>query len=691
MPGAPTTAGGRARVALWRTEPFWAAVLVLAVVAAYLKVWHAGFIWDDEMHLTQNPCIVGPLGLADIWTSRAARYFPLVLTTFWTEHAIWGLNPLPYHVVNVLLHAACALALWRLLRLLRVRGALLGSALWALHPVQVESVAWVTELKNTQSGLFYLLALLSFSKWASAGGTGAAGGSRPYALALLLAALAMASKSSTVVLPLVMGLCAWWITGRLTWRMAARLAPFLALSAAAGALSLWTQGLEGANAPEWQRGLPERIAIAGYDVWFYLGKLAWPHPLVFIYPRWSVDPARVGAYFPTAAMGAVLVVLWLGRAGRLRPAFLAFAYFLIALAPVLGLLDQYFWRYSFVGDHFQYLASMGPLALVGAALGSGYGKLRSSTATARALACGALLCVLGVLTWRQCAIYHDADALWRATVARNPACWMAHNNLGSSYLEAGRPQEAAGEFRQAIDARPGDVEAHYNLGVALSRMGRLDEAIAEDRKALSLDSRFERAYNALGDALLQEGRVDESVAMFRQALEIKPGYAEAETNYGNAMLRAGRTAEAVAHYRRAIGIDPENAAALSNLGSALLSAGAEREAAGDFERALAVDPRFAMALVGLGNARLQEDRPDLAAALYLRALQALPGSAEANNNLGYALMQEGKVEAAVARFRRALEINPGYGAAHQNLGKALLKLGRVNEADAQFQEAAPGR
>jgi tetratricopeptide (TPR) repeat protein len=362
-----------------------------------------------------------------------------------------------------------------------VPGALLGAALWALHPVQVESVAWITELKNTESGLFFLLCILFFAK--SLRQASGDDSSPLHHAALLFAALAMASKSSTVVLPVVLALCAWWVRGSLRRGDLARLAPVLAMSAAASALSLWTQHLEGANAPEWTRGLPERIADAGMVFWFYLGKLAWPHPLVFIYPHWDVDWTRPASYAPTAAMLAVIAFLWWRRAGALRPAFLAFAYFLVALGPVLTLLDQYFWRYSLVGDHFQYLADMGPLALAGAAMASALGRAGGVTRTAGIVACAALLAALGALSWTQCADYRDAEKLWRSTIAANPGCWMARNNLGASHLESGRLDEAAAQFRAALGTKGGDLEAHQSLGNTFAKMGRLDEAIAQFQEA----------------------------------------------------------------------------------------------------------------------------------------------------------------------------------------------------------------
>lgn len=673
-PTAPT------RPAEWA----FAALLVLAVFLAYERVRGAGFIWDDEMHLTQNPCIVGPQGLADIWTSRAARYFPLVLTTFWVEHRLWGLAPLPYHLVNVALHAGCALVLWRVLRRLGVPGALLGSALWALHPVQVESVAWVTELKNTQSGLFFLLAVLLYVRSGEPDGDRRTGA---YAAALAFSALAMASKSSTVVLPVVLGLCAWWQKRSFVARDLGRLAPVAAMSAAAAVLSLWTQHLEGANDPGWTRGFAERLADAGCVAWFYLGKLAWPHPLIFIYPRWHLDPARVLSFAGTAAAAAALVFLWRGRAGRLRGSFFAAAYFLAALSPVLGILDQYYWRYSLVGDHFQYLASMGPLALAGAGLSLLLSRL--GRVPAAAAACAAPL-VLAGLAWGHTGAFADSETLWRDTVARNPGCWMAYNNLGASALEAGRAEDAAALFRKAIQARPDDVEAHLNLGHALVHLNRPAEAVEAYRRTLALEPRYEKALNGLGDALLRAGRPAEAVEVLQQAVALKPDETDAQTNLANALSALGRTEEAIEHCRRAAALSPADAQVHSNLGAALLGAGRVEPATAELERALALDPRLTSALVNLGNARFARGESAAALELYTRALAVDPNVAEAHNNLSAVLLQAGRTDEAEAHARRALELRPGYPQAHENLGKALFRKGDLDGAEAQMQAAREG-
>jgi protein O-mannosyl-transferase len=628
--------------------------LVAAVLIAYQRVRHAGFIWDDDMHLTRNPCIVGPLGLKQIWTTRAARICPLVLTTFWVEHALWGLNPLPYHAVNVLMHGACALVLWRVLRSLRVAGAWLGAALWALHPVQVETVAWVTELKNTQSCLFYLLAILFFARWLSAESSGEPNrGSWPYPLALLCAGLAMASKSSTVILPLVLCLSAWWIEGRWRWRTAARVAPVFLMSAAASALTLWTQHLEGANDTEWVRGWPERIAVAGKVFWFYLGKLAWPHPLTFIYPRWTIDGTRMASFLATAALLAILLVLWRNQNGKSRPVFFALAYFLAALLPVLGIVDQYFLRYSFVGDHFQYLASMGPLALAAAGITAASGFLGNGGPILKNVVCGLLLTALGVLTWRQSAIYADPEALWSATVAQNPDCWLAHNNLGVLALREGRFDEAATHFQEALVVGPETAEAEANLGNAFLKMGRAGDALSHLLRAVAIEPEDAGSQANLGEALRQTGRLGDALVHCRRALEIEPDLAAAHTSLGNVLLQMNRLDDAATQYRTTLALDPRNVEARTNLGTVFLQKGKADDAIVEFQRVVDIAPRFAAAQAYLGNA----------------------------------LLREGRIDDAIAHYQAALEIEPNDAEVHKSLGDALFKKGRIDEAEAHYREA----
>jgi protein O-mannosyl-transferase len=511
----------------WR----WALLLVAITILAYAPAWNAGFIWDDDAHLTQNRCIIGPLGFGHIWTSSHAVYYPLVLTSFWALHKFVGLNPLPYHLLNIFMHAASAVLLWGVLRQLHARGAWLGAALWALHPVMVQSVAWITELKNTQSCLFYLLSILFFLKADSAE-------SQPeqrrwrFSLSLVFFAMAITSKPSTVMLPIVLALCLWWLTGQVRRRDLVVLAPFFFLSAAASVWTIWEQKFHsGALGPEWVQTWPQRLAIAGMNIWFYLGKLVWPTPLIFIYPRWKIDHVDPTTFLPLLTALGSLFFLWWKRNGPLRPVFVGAAYFVVSLFPILGFFNVYFFRYSFVSDHFQYLASIGPLTLIASGIAVGLGSLEKAKLWLKPVLSGALLLILGILTWRQAETYRDIKTLWRTTIARNSNCWMAHNNLS---------------------------------GVLLDK-GQTDQAIAHSQKALSLRPDAPELNARLANALCEKGEIDDGIAYYQKALKIAPNYATAHNNLGNAFRKKGQFNDAIVEYQKTIQLDPEWEAPHNNL------------------------------------------------------------------------------------------------------------------------------
>ncbi len=702
----------------------WALVLVFAVMAAYSPVGWAGYVWDDDAVITANPCVVGPLGLKEIWTTSAADIAPLTISTFWLEHALWGLAPLPYHLVNVLLHGACAVLLWRVLRELRVPGAWLGAALWALHPVQVESVAWITEMKNTESGVFYLLSILCFLRWLKTGDSEEKkGGVWDYGWTLLFAALAMACKSSTVILPVVLLLCAWWQESRWQGRHLRGIAPIFLLAVLAGIVSLWTQGehLAATPDPQWYRTWPESSATAGDAVWFYLGKLVWPYPLMTVYPRWQPDTGSVISYPPTLAVVIVLVILWLKRDSWARPWFFVFAYFLVALLPVLGFADLYYQRYSLVADHFQYLASMGPLALAGAGLfrlanlvALGKTRLRSSLGSA-------VLLLLGTMSWQRTWVYQDKETLWTDAVAKNPACWVgyndlaylfrnkgqvdralallqtalaiypnyaeAHNNLGNIFDEKGQANEAMAEYQKALELNPNYAQAHYNLGRNLEQKGQLDEAMNQFQMALAIDPYYASAHHNLGNILAQKGQLDEASEQFQAALAFNPNEAATHYNLGRILQQKGQLAEALGEYQKAIELDPDYAESHNNLGDILARAGRIDEAIDHYRKALANDPNFADAHSNLGACLFQKGQLDEAIDQYQKALAINSTNAGARSNLGLALFQKGRRDEEIDHYQNALAINPTLTNAHTNLGIALMQKGQLSEAIDQFQAA----
>jgi len=561
--------GTRQRLPAWSSRDWvWGLILVVAVIVTYQPVWYAGFVWDDDYHVTTNPCIVGPLGLKEIWTTSAGQFFPLTLTTFWVVHALWGLAPLPYHLVNVFQQAACAVLLWRVLLSLKIPGAWLGAALWALHPLQVESVAWISEMKNTQSCLFYLLTILFFVRWLRTKNPEQRCGTNwNYGLTLFFAALAMASKSSTVVLPVVLALCAWWMEGRWHWRHLMRLAPLFLMSVVASAITMWPQTPEVAALADSQgaRSWPERLATAGDAVWFYLGKLVWPHPLITVYPRWEIDAGQVISYLPLLAVIVVLFILWLKRESRFRSCFFALAYFLVVLSPFLGLIDQSFWRYSFVEDHLQYLASIGPLALVGAGMVTLADFVISSRFWLRSSLCAGLLLVLGLSSWQRAWAYESEETLWRDTLAKNPECWAGENNLGGTLFQKGQVDDAIAHFQKALEINPTYIEAHNNLGLALIKKGHVDEAIAQYQETLGINPGYAEAHYNLGNAVLQKGQLDEAMAQYQEALEINPNFAEAHSNLGAVFFQKGQVDAAIVQFQEALKLKPDYVDAQNNL------------------------------------------------------------------------------------------------------------------------------
>ena len=570
--------------AWWENPAVRAAALVALVLLVYLPVWNAGFVWDDEMLTTGQAGASAWQNLRDIWTSSAADICPLTLTTFWLEHLCWGADPVPYHLVTLLMHALAAVLLWRVLRLMRIPGAWLGAALWAVHPVMVESVAWIAEMKNTQSGIFYLLSILFFLRSREAEGPAR----RRYLLSLVFAALALASKTSTAVLPGVLLLCAWWMDGRFCRRQLVRVAPILAMVALAALFSVWTQAARAANwggyAP---RGWPERLVTAGDVVWFYLGKLAWPHPLIILYPRWTIAPGDVLSWLPLAAALVVTAVLWRWRDGWGRPWFLAWSYFAVALLPVLGLIQLVYFQWSFVADHFQYLAAMGPLAL----LGAGLARMAAITGRLWTIGAGAVIVLaLGALSCQRSAIYrdtttfwndllthpHEAEAEYRQAIALRPDSDVFHVDLGNALLSQHRNAEAIAEFRQALALQPGSAIDHYDLGNALMASNDWRGAEAEFRTAEKLNPGLADAHANLGTVLARRGDLDGAIAEFRQAVALPPPSGETYYDLAVLLLQKGRLDEAIACLQTAARLSPDNANITGTLARALAYRGPGR-------------------------------------------------------------------------------------------------------------------
>ncbi len=617
-----------------RREWIWGLALFFAVIVAYIPAYFAGFIWDDGMVATQNPAFFSGNGLWTIWTTKAADLCPLTLTTFWIEHALWRESPAPYHVVTVIMHAGAAVVLWRVLRRLQIPGAWFGAALWALHPVQVASVAWISEMKNTQSGLFYLLAVLFFLK--SLDVRASQTRRRDYGLTFLFAALAMASKSSTVVLPVVLALCAWWIEGRWRWRTIASLWPLAVMAILPVLLTLWTQQPQRPEDLPWARSFPDRIAATGDVVWFYLGKLVFPYPLMMIYPRWQVDASDVLSWLALAALIVGMVVLWRYRRTWARGPFFAAAYFIAALLPVLGFIEGAYWQLSFVADHFQYLASMGPLVLAGAALDRLPVWLHRPGAKWQSIPAAVVVLLLAVLTCARTTVFTNPETLWTETLAWNPRCSVAENNLGEYYNEQNKIDAAFAHYQRAIEIDPHYSMGHLNVGTVFLKRGQAKEAQSEFNAALALDPQNYNAFYDLGVLLFRSGDIAAAAQNFRECLQINPAYSYAHTGLGSALRVMGRLDEAADQYNQALAIHPADAEAHNGIGIILANHGSFDGAIAQVQTAIALDPNNAEYHSNLGGIYLKQGRATEAVEPLQKALQLQPDLPDAQHNLAVA-------------------------------------------------------
>src|SRR5262245_5478212 len=592
MEAAPY-AGAAPRASPRRVAALGALALAAAVAVAYAPVLACGFIWDDDSYVTANPVLRSLDGLRRIWLEPRAtpQYYPMVHTSYWLEFRLWGLEPAGYHAVNVALHALGSVLSWRVLLALGVPGpaAWLAAAVFALHPVHVESVAWITERKNVLSGVFYLAALLAYLRFLALG-RGERGRARLYLSSFALSLGALASKTVTCTLAPAILLLTFGQRGRIALRDAARLAPFLVAGALLGLTTLWLERTHvGASGEEWSLSPVDRVLVAGRAFWFYLATLVWPSQLAFISPRFEIDAGSARQYLYPAAALAVLGGLWLARARIGRWPFVAMAFFAGTLVPALGFVDVYPMRFSFVADHFQYLASLGPIALAVAAAERAAARLgRPGRLLGVALA-GAVLVVLGDRVRAQIPMYRDAETLWAETIRRNPEAWIAWSNLGQIVSARGESQRAIELYQRAVELNDRYDMGHYNLGSALADQGRLEEALPHLERAIELSPGFADAHNNLGNALGRRGEYQAAIAHYRAALAIDERMAKVHYNLGVALHEQGDLAGAIAAFRRAVELRPRWGRARRDLGLALRAAGDEAGAAHELAEAELLD------------------------------------------------------------------------------------------------------
>ncbi|HEY2574587.1 MAG TPA: tetratricopeptide repeat protein, partial [Verrucomicrobiaceae bacterium] len=562
-------------------------------------------------------------------------------------------------------------------------------AIFALHPLMVESTAWVTERKNVLSMFFFLAAILSYGRFAGYWKDSHAAPRRgSFALAWFLFVGALLSKITAFALPAVILLLCWWKRGRIRWKE--DVLPILPFFAVSVGLGLWITWLEkhhvGAQGADWNLNWMERILVAGRVPWFYAGKLLWPFHLCFVYPKWPLDTGAMWQWlFPVAAVAA-LVIPWLLRNRIGRGMAAAAFYFFGTLFPVLGFLNFYWTLFSYVGDHLVYLSSLGVLVPVAAMVATMANRWRKP-----ALQYGfaiLFLPLLAALTWREAGQYRNAATMWRSTISKNPACWLAYNNLASDFLQTkGHADEAQVLCEKSVSMKPDFPEAHYNLGVVHHQMGRTEEEIAEYETALKFSPAFANAHLNLGEALARKGRSDDAMSHYQKVMALKPSEPEAHYNMGNLLIEKGEVDQAIAAYQQALIIKPDYVLAHNNLGNSLLRKKEVGEAIAHFETAAQIDPGYVMAHQNLGSIYLKLGRYREAIDHCEKAVKIDPSDLGTLSNLAWLLatapepsLRDGP--RALELARHASELSGG------NHPTVLHTLAAAYAEDNRFDEAA---
>ena len=587
-----------------RRDTLLSLALILLVVISYLPamLW-GGFVWDDIDHIPGEPAIAEWSGIRDIWfaptQTKEPHYRPMTYTTFWLEHKLWGFAPAGYHVVNVLLHLVNTLLLWRLLHRLAVPGAHLIAAIFAVHPLHVESVAWAIERKDVLSSMFYLSCILIYLRYLKA----------PrgwhYGLALALFAGGVLAKNMTVTLPAALLILHWWQYARISVQDLLRVLPFFVVSLCLVVLDLSL--LNAATPAAFGYSIVERVLIASRAFWFYVGKLLWPVDLVVIYPHWddqlgtplAWDGAVVAATWGgLAAIAALVGTLWFLRHRIGRGPLAGVLFFGVTLSPALGFVEHTYMLFSFVADRYQYLAGIGVIAVVTGAATNAAGRLPLMWRKGALGIAIAVLLILGTLTWRQSSIYKDQETFFRYIVSQNPQAPGAYLNLGNALLAQGRLQEALTATRVAVEQDTLTFDAYGNLIQILIALGRADDALSAAHQGLEKFPDHANAPAHVGLALFHLGRIDEAETYFARALKINPRYGDALLGLAVVQINQKRYAEALAHLKTLVEIAPGNVQAWANMGLALQALHRTADALKSFDRALAIEPNMPTARAG---------------------------------------------------------------------------------------------
>jgi protein O-mannosyl-transferase len=702
-------------------------LLFLATLFSHFQAIGGGFIWDDDAHVTRLD-LRSLGGLWDIWFKLGAtqQYYPLLHSLFWFEHALWGDTAFFYHIANIFFHTIASLLVVVLIRKLSIPGAWVAGFIFALHPIHVESVAWITEQKNTVSGIFYLLSAIYYLNY------DCDRKSKSYFYAFLLFILALLSKTVTATLPAALLLIFWWKRGKLSIKHdLVPLLPFFIIGAIAGLFTAWVERVYiGAVGPDFMLTPLMRCLLAGHVIWFYLGKLFWPANLIFIYEHWTIDSNSLLQYSYLIGVFILLGYLYYlmhklsknGNSGIVSRAPLAsFLFYSGTLFPVLGFANVYPFQFSYVADHFQYLASLGVIVPVAALSTILVDKFSGEDKNIATLSGGVVIAILGFLSWNQCSIYLNAETLYTDTLNKNPMCWMAHNNLGAIWLNEGRVLEAKSQFEQAlrirppyadaqsnlcstlirtgdysgavvhgiqaINLRPQSPENHNNLAIALAGLGRYQEAISQYKVALQLRPSYADVLNNIANAYVKIDKNQEAADAYQAAIKYAPNFPDAYGNLGMLLIKVGRSSDAIPFVEQAIRLNPNNILFHIYLGTALQNIGKLSDAINQYQEALKINPDISDAWYFIGNVYATLGRFADAEQPYNNALKLNPNNLGIENNLAAVCFKLGRIPEAISHYSAAIRLNPNYAEAHNNLGVALMAANLYSDAVVEFSKA----
>ena len=679
------------------------ALIIVVALLAYLPSINGGFVWDDDLLLTNNQLIKSPDGLYRFWCSTEAKdYWPATNTTFWIEWRLWEMNPAGYHVSNLILHIVEALLIWIILRKLSIPGAFLAAIIFVVHPVNVESVAWIAQRKNTMAMLFFLLSILCYlndfktsrrvkahsSRHTPCADTahGVCGllMERWYWLSLAAFILAMLSKGSVAILPVLLLGIIWWLRPLTRWDFV-RTIPFFLVAMVLSGVNVWFQ-THGTGEVIRIASFAQRLLGAGGAVWFYLYEALLPVDLAPIYPQWNIQAGNLLWWLPLLAAIVVTLVLWRYRKGRGRPLVLAWGIFCVALAPVMGFTDVLFMRYSLVADRYQHIAIISVIALVAAGWSRWHQQVRYGEHWKAKIVAAVAIVALAFLSWQQNGHYSDEISLYQATLEKTPNSWIAHYTLGFALVRTHEFQEAKDQFETALRLNPEFPEAHNNLGAMLAKTGLTPEAIEHFQQAIHLRPSYVEAHYNLASTFLKTGQLQEAIEHFQQVIRYAPDNVEAQYNLGNSLVQTGKLQEAIEHYKQVLRLKPDFTEAHYNLGITLVNIGRRQDAIEQFEYALAFKPDYPEAHYHLGDELLQLGRLQEAIEHYQQALKLKPDYPEAHSNLGSALFQAGRSQEAIEHYEQALRQKPGFTIVYSNLALAYAGMHQSSEAISTAQK-----